>query len=173
MNPRRGMIHQLGAATYAHFARRRALIVAITRMQGRVETWIRNDWLHSQFGEPFSKRKLKLSSGGQFEFDAVSVDAQVIATISTSRSRTSSGRDGAGKMNKIRSDILFLSLRKGRHRVVVLTERDMYRKCERQQGVGRLPRWVEFRLAQLPKSLAKSLRRARRDSSREVSPARP
>jgi len=134
--------------------------------------WIRDEWLPEQFGQPFSKRRLKLSSGGFFEFDAVSADGQVIATVSTSRSRTSSGRRGAGKMNKIRSDILFLSLRKARRRVVVLTERDMYRNCGRQQDRGRLPQWVKLLLAPLPKPLAKSLRRARRKSSREVSPRR-
>jgi len=75
-------------------------------------------------------------------------------------------------MNKIRSDILFLSLRKARRRVVVLTERDMYRNCFRQQDRGRLPQWVKLLLAPLPKPLAKSLRRARRRSSREVSPRR-
>lgn len=146
--------------------------MANTRTQGRAETWIRDVWLRQQFCRRFRKQKLKLSSGGYFEFDAVSSDRQVIATVSTSRARTSSGHRGAGKMNKIRSDILFLSLRKARRRVVVLTERDMYRNCERQQGMGRLPGWVNFLLAPLPKPLAKSLRLARRKSSREVSPTR-
>jgi hypothetical protein len=146
--------------------------MAVTRTQGRVEAWIRDQWLPKEFRRAFTKRKLNLSSGGSFEFDAVSSDRRVVVTVSTSRSRTSSGRDGAGKMNKIRSDIMFLSLRKAPRRVVVLTERDMFRKCTRQQDMGRLPRWVKFLLAPLPKTLAKSLRRARRKSSREVSPGR-
>lgn len=146
--------------------------MANTRTQSRAEGWIRDVWLPLQIGKPFQKQKLRLSSGGYFEFDAVSSDQQVVATVSTSRARTSSGRRGAGKMNKIRSDILFLSLRKARRRVVVLTERDMHRNCERQQEMGRLPRWVKFLLVPLPKALAKSLRRARRKSSREVSPTR-
>ena len=136
--------------------------MANTRTQGRAEAWIRDTWLPEQFRRPFTKRKLKLSSGGYFEFDAVSSDRRVIVTVSTSRSKTSSGRRGPGKMNKIRSDILFLSLRKAGRRIVVLTERDMYRNCAQQQEMGRLPRWVTFLLARLPKLLAKSLRRARR-----------
>ena len=146
--------------------------MASTRTQSRAEAWIRTEWLPQRFGQPFSKQKLRLSSGGNFEFDAVSADKQVIATVSTSRSSTSSGRRGAGKMNKIRSDILFLSLRRARHRLVVLTERDMHSHCSRQQDLGRLPKWVELLLAPLPRPLAKSLRQARRRSSREVSPRR-
>ncbi len=144
--------------------------MANTRTQGLAEAWIRDVWLPTQFAQPFRKQRLKLSSGGYFEFDAVSSDKKVIATVSTSRARTSSGHRGAGKINKIRSDILFLTLRTARHRLVVLTERDMHRNCERQQSAGRLPRWVNFLLAPLPKPLAKSLRGARRKSSREVSP---
>ena len=102
----------------------------------------------------------------------MSNDRRVIVTVSTSRHHTSSGRRGAGKLNKIRSDILFLTLAKAQRRVVVLTELDMFRTCQSQKTAGRLPRSVEFLLAKVPKGLAARLRRARRRSAREVSPKR-
>lgn len=145
--------------------------MANTSAQRLVEAWIRESWLPQAFKQPFTKRRVRLTPGGEFEFDAVSRDARVIATISTSRSRTRSGRPGHGKFNKIRSDILFLTLARARRRVVVLTEADMFAACQSQKTAGRLPRNVEFVLVRVPTTLASRLRRARRKSSREVAPA--
>jgi hypothetical protein len=144
--------------------------MADTRTQRLVETWIRDSWLPATFSQGFSKRRVRLIPGGHFEFDAVSEDGRVIATISTSASRTRSGRAGHGKFNKIRSDVLFLTLVRARRRVVVLTEPDMFAACQSQKTAGRLPRNVEFLHARIPKDLAARLRRARRKSSREVAP---
>ena len=144
--------------------------MANTNPQRRVEQWIREAWLPTVFRKTFSKERVRLTSGGEFEFDAVSEDRRVVITISTSRHQTTSGRRGAGKLNKVRSDILFLTLCKARRRVVVLTESDMFHTCQSQKTAGRLPRSVEFLLARIPTSLAARLRRARRKSAREVSP---
>jgi len=64
--------------------------------------------------------------GGVFDFDAVSGDKNVVATISTSGAKTSGGKHAVGKILKIRSDMLFLTMVEAKHRVVVLTENDMY-----------------------------------------------
>ncbi len=142
--------------------------MANTRTQREVELWVRDTWLPGAFKQPFAKKRVRLIPGGAFEFDAVSEDGHVAVTISTSRHRTSSGRAGAGKFNKIRSDILFLTMVEARRRVVVLTEADMFRACQTQKTAGRLPTSVEFLHARVPPALAKRLRRARRTSSREV-----
>ncbi len=144
--------------------------MANTETQRTAEQWIRDTWLPGVFRQTFRKQRVRLTSGGEFEFDAVSSDRRVIVTVSTSRHRTSSGHRGAGKLNKIRSDILFLTLAKARRRIVVLTESDMFRTCQSQKTAGRLPRSVEFLLAKIPTRLASKLRRARRRSAREVSP---
>jgi len=146
--------------------------MANTGMQHRAEKWIRDTWLPGEFKQPFQKIQLRLTSGGHFEFDAVSADRRTIGTVSTGKAVTRGGKQGAGKMNKIRSDILFLSLRKARRRLVILTERDMHAKCVRQQELGRLPKWAKMTLVRLPPDIAKSLRRARRKASREVSPTK-
>ncbi|PYO63146.1 MAG: hypothetical protein DMD28_03060, partial [Gemmatimonadetes bacterium] len=80
--------------------------MADTITQRRAEQWIREVWLPSVFRQTFRKQPVRLTSGGEFEFDAISSDRRVIVTVSTSRHHTNSGRRGAGKLNKIRSDIL-------------------------------------------------------------------
>ena len=50
--------------------------MADTRAQGKVEAWVRNEWLPREFGQQFLKAKIQLSSGGKFEFDAVSSDGK-------------------------------------------------------------------------------------------------
>lgn len=64
----------------------------------------------TQFGTKFSRERLQLRSGGVFDFDAVSEDRSVVATISTSGSRTAGGKNAVGKLLKLRSDMLFLTM---------------------------------------------------------------
>jgi hypothetical protein len=39
-----------------------------------VENWIRNEFLQRKYHQAFTKRKLGVQSGGEFECDAVSED---------------------------------------------------------------------------------------------------
>jgi len=43
--------------------------------------------------------RVRLSSGGVFDFDAVSEDHSVVATISTSGAKTAGGKYAVGKMH--------------------------------------------------------------------------
>ena len=122
------------------------------------------------YGKKFRRERMKLRSGGMFDFDAVCDDDQIIATISTSSSLTSGGKNGVGKLMKLRSDMLFLTMAEAKRRVVVLTERDMYDRCLAEKQGGRTPPEVEFALAEIPDELRKRLLKAKAVSSREVSP---
>jgi hypothetical protein len=84
--------------------------MADTRIQLEVEDWVRRNWMASHFSMKFSRERLPLRSGGVFDFDAVSEDHSVVATISTSGSKTSGGKNAVGKMLKLRSDMLFLTM---------------------------------------------------------------
>ncbi|MGD0036692.1 MAG: hypothetical protein ABSC53_05315 [Bacteroidota bacterium] len=42
-----------------------------------VENWIRNEFLFKKYHQVFSKRKLGMQSGGEFECDAVSEDGKI------------------------------------------------------------------------------------------------
>jgi hypothetical protein len=75
-----------------------------------MEDWVRREWLPKQYEQGFSRERLKLSSGGVFDFDAVSADGSIVATVSTSRARTKTGKYAVGKMLKLRSDMFFLLL---------------------------------------------------------------
>jgi hypothetical protein len=113
---------------------------------------------------------MPLSSGGVFDFDAVSADKAIVASISTSGSRTASGKHAVGKLLKLRSDMLFLLLCDAARKVMVLCEADMHALCQRERDSGRVPKEIEFVHAPLPDELAIKLVAARKLSSDEVSP---
>ena len=46
--------------------------MADTRVQLEVEDWVRRNWMPEQYGIRFSRERLRLRSGGVFDFDAVS-----------------------------------------------------------------------------------------------------
>jgi hypothetical protein len=71
--------------------------MANTKVQLEVEKWIRDYWLPAKFGQKFRKRELRLIPGGGFAFDGVSEDSKIVAVVSTSGFKISSGRSGAGK----------------------------------------------------------------------------
>jgi len=145
--------------------------MADTRCQLECEDWVRQEWMPQRFEQRFHRDRVRLTSGGFFDFDAVSANGTTVATISTSGTRTSGGKLGVGKLMKIRSDMLFLLLA-ARRSVMILTERDMYELCMREVEGGRAPRNIEFFHAPLPPDLAARLQIARRASSEEVSPRR-
>ena len=144
--------------------------MADTTAQLEIEEWIRNEWLPRQYGQRFNKGNLKLSSGGFFEFDAVSEDEKVVVTISTSRAKTVRGRGGAGKIQKIRADMFFLLLAEAELRSVVLTEPDMLEFWQKEKVNGRVPDSITFISVSLPPELMTRLQNARAAAEKEVSP---
>ena len=145
--------------------------MADTRVQLEVEDWICQEWMSEKFGQEFSKESTKLTSGGVFEFDAVSEDYKIVAVISTSGARTATGKSAVGKIHKIRSDMFFLLLAADvERRIVVLTEQDMFSRWEKEEANGRVPQEIEFCLAEIPSELRKRLQSARVQASNEVSP---
>src|ERR1035438_5109568 len=112
--------------------------MADTSVQIEVEDWVRRKWMPEQFGMKFSRERLRLRSGGVFDFDAVSDDETIVATISTSGAKTSGGKYAVGKILKLRSDMLFLTMVEAKRRIVVLTERDMCDQCEKEVAGGQI-----------------------------------
>jgi hypothetical protein len=118
-----------------------------------------------QFGMRFSRGRLSSRSGGVFDFDAVGDDETIVATISRSGAKTSGGRNAVGKILKLRSDMLFLTMVESKRRIVVLTERDM---CEKEAAGGRVPPELEFVCVMLPEELNRRLIAARMKASGEL-----
>jgi len=123
----------------------------------------------ANFGMKFSRERLPLKSGGVFDFDAVSEDTSIVATISTSGSKTSSGKHAVGKILKLRSDMLFLTLVEAKRRVIVLTQPDMLDQCQKEFAGGRVPKEIEFVWAQIPAELNERLIASRLKASTESS----
>lgn len=146
--------------------------MADTRCQIECEDWIRRQWMPTFFGQPFYRERMPLNSGGVFDFDAVSADKTIVASISTSGARTARGKHAVGKLMKLRSDMLFLLLSEAPRKVIVLCEPDMYALCQRELESGRAPKEIEFVHAPLPEELALKLLAARKVGSDEVSPLR-
>jgi hypothetical protein len=113
--------------------------VADTRVQLEVEDWVRREWMPHKFGQQFSRERVRLSSGGVCDFDAVSADGRIVAAISTSGAVTAGGKHAVGKVLKIRSDMYFLLLAEADRRIVVLTEKDMHERCMKEAAGGRSP----------------------------------
>ena len=143
--------------------------MADTRVQLEVEDWIRRNWMPIHFGTKFSRERVRVRSGGVFDFDAVSEDLSIVATISTSGSRTSAGKNAVGKILKLRSDMLFLTMVEAKRRVIVLTEKDMFDQLAREFAGGRVPNEIEFVLAAIPDELRTRLIAGRLKASGEFS----
>ncbi len=118
----------------------------------------------------FSKKKVQLTSGGCFEFDAVSPDDKIVANISTSSVKTKNGKHASGKVTKVRSDIYFLLLANAERTLMLLTERDMHSWWKGESENGRVPDSIEFFHVEIPAELIWQLRDSRQTASREVSP---
>ena len=123
-----------------------------------------------EFGQRFHRERVKLSSGGEFDFDGVSSDETIIAAISTSSGKTSSGKLAVGKLMKIRSDMLFLTMALAARRLVVLTDKTMLDVCLKERANGRIPKEIEFFHVTLPVELQRLLVAAQRDAADEVTP---
>ena len=141
--------------------------MADSKAQRIAEEWVRETWLLERFNQPFQKRRLTLSSGGEFEFDAVSRDEGIVASISTNGGITAAGREAKPKLNKIRSDILFLILSSTNQRFVLLTDKAMFKLCEQERANGRMPPQIEFIYVPLPSALEEQCRIARLVAAQE------
>ena len=150
--------------------RNRQRHMADTRVQLEVEDWVRQHWMPREYGQIFRRERLRLTSGGVFDFDAVAADNTIVATVSTSGGATATGKYPTGKIMKLRSDMLFLLLTDTKRRIMVLTERDMHQLCLKESEAGRVPLSIEFTLATIPAELAARLRHAQGVASREVRP---
>jgi hypothetical protein len=143
--------------------------MADTRVQLEVEDWVRRKWMPTHFPQQFSRERVKLSSGGVCDFDAVSADGKIVAAISTSGAKTSGNKLAVGKVLKIRSDMYFLLLAQTERRIVILTERDMYDQFAKEVQGGRVPASIEFLHVQIPEDLDRRLKVSRGTCSQEVS----
>ena len=114
-----------------------------------VENWIRNEFLPKKYGQAFTKRKLGVQSGGEFECDAVSEDGKIVCFISISASTTTGENPGLGKIREVAFWAVSLS-EKPDTIVFACTDKSMVELIKKEQGLGRFPKHIKTLLVKLP-----------------------
>lgn len=137
-------------------------------MKRKVEDFVRAA-LCEEYGQPFETRFLRLTTGGRHEFDAVSADGTIVASIKASSGLTSGGRIPAGKIKDSIAELYYLTLVDAPVRILVLTTPAFHTLFTRAVE-GALPGEIELRLIPLPPDLQKEVDAVVEIASREVAP---
>jgi hypothetical protein len=116
-----------------------------------VENWIRNEILSKKYQQAFSKQKLGVQSGGEFECDAVSEDGKIVCFISTSPSKTVDGKPDADVLGKIREKALWaVSLNEKPETIVfAFTDKSMVEIIKQEKENGRFPKHIKTLLVKV------------------------
>ncbi len=146
--------------------------MAGSEVQGRVEEWVRAEWMPPRYGRSFQRKSVALVTGGEHSFSAVSDDGRIVAKVATGSKITASGRRAVGVLSKLRADLLFMTMTDADQKLVLVTQPDMFELCQRELAAGNVPPGVDFVHVELPRELARALRDAKARASEEVTPRR-
>lgn len=135
-----------------------------------VEGYVRGQ-LADEFGQPFTSQILVLSTGGTHEFDAVSEDGRLVASIKSASGLTRGGRVPSGKIKDSTAELYYLSLVEAPRRLLILTDPEFYEIFLRTMA-GRILDGLEVRAMLLPKDIRAEVDKVVAEASREVSPSR-
>jgi len=128
---------------------------------------VRDHWLAQQFpGYQFNKRFLKLTSGGEHEFDAVSEDLSIVAGIKTHSWTTRGGRRPAGKIAQLYQELYFLGLVEAKMKYLILTNEDTYENFK-NASYGKVANRIEIIFCQLPPRMEAKVADIQAKASRE------
>jgi hypothetical protein len=133
-----------------------------------VEDYVR-DRLSEEFGQTFRKQTLPLAPGGRHEFDAVSVDRRVVASIKAASGLTSGGRVPSGKIKDSLAELYYLSLVDAPVRLLVLTTQAFFDIFTRKT-VGAVAEGIRVSCIPLPTEIQRRVDDVVRIASQEVSP---
>ncbi len=147
--------------------------MADTSAQKRAELWIVRHFLPNQFnGLSFEELHVPLVWGGRFAFDAVCADRSIVGLVSTSAAKTSSGKQAAAKIQKLKCDTLYLTnVDVQCRKLLIFSEESMLNHFQNDVRIGRFPKGVELLHAELPPDILAGVAAARLEAQREVSPS--
>ncbi len=128
-----------------------------TFIKQTIEPHVR-DWLSDRFeGHQFAEQLVKLASGMNYAFDAVSEDGSIVAAILSNRPKTRSGNENTGGVRKALTEIAWLNaVPEPVARFMVFTDpgfRELVARRAKRLGVIR----IEFIDCPLPKNLQQQL----------------
>jgi len=130
---------------------------------------VRDYWLTNKYPKKrFSKQTLKLRTGGNHEFDAVSQDNSIIAGIKTNSAKTSGGNPPSGKYAVLFQELYFLSLVQAPEKLLVLTNEDMY-KAFQNNSSGKIAKGIKIVFCPLPQNIKEKVAMVQAGASEEQS----
>lgn len=121
-------------------------MVNTRRLTTAVEDHVR-DVLSAEHQVVFRRQRVKLQPGGYHEFDAVSDNGRVVASVKTAAGGRS--RHPAGKVASCLAELYFLSLVRAHRKYLVLTSADFHRMFLTAMA-GKIPNGVEIVHIPLP-----------------------
>lgn len=149
--------------------------MADTRDFLKVEKWYREKLAKENPNYHISKEKVPLSNWGDkgyFECDVVIRNEKTIVEVqclSCSGAKTANGKNGSGKLLKIKADALMLTGIKCKRKVLAFTEKSMYSKVLSEKENGRLPKEIELFLVDIDNlEIKKLIKKANENSSKEI-----
>lgn len=121
-----------------------------------------------KYNQPFKEKEipLKLTTGGQHNFDVVSEDRMIIGGIKANSPR-GDGKAGGGVINSVFTELYFLSLVKAKKKLLILTNKGFYELFKKRSSGQVLPD-TEIIYCQLPKSLNIKVAKIHKTASEEI-----
>lgn len=123
--------------------------------------------LGRELGVEFGKKKLRLKSGGEFNFDAVSLDGSIVISIKSSRGTTRGGKPPTGAIKAAIADLYYLSLVEAERRILVLTDKGFYDRLSHDLR-QRIAPGLELKHVPLPAELDQKVQAALDFASNEM-----
>jgi hypothetical protein len=114
---------------------------------------------------------VQLTTGGDHEFDAVSEDGTIIVGVKSNSGKTKSGRQASASVLACIAELYYLSLIRAQHRILVVTDEDMFKILERKITSGRqLAPGIQIEYVALSKDLIAKTLEFKPVAQAEVSP---
>jgi hypothetical protein len=113
--------------------------------------------LGRELGVQLTKRSLRLKSGGEFSFDAVSPDEKIVVSIKSSRGTTRGGKPTTGAIKAAIADLYYLSLVDADRRILAVTDIGFYERLSRDLR-QRIAPGLELKHVPLPPELDQKVR---------------
>jgi hypothetical protein len=134
-----------------------------------VEPWVR-ERLAERYGQPFDPKVVRLAPGGSHEFDAVSGDGRIVASIKANSGLTSGGNHPTGKVATCLNEVYYLTLVEARERLLVLTNPAFYEIFVKTLA-GKIAAGVQIVLVPLPAEMQRQVDGVTLLASQEMSPS--
>jgi len=147
--------------------------MAKTTELAEVERFVRKELEKDYPGHTFTEKKLPLrrKRDGTYavhEFDAVSEDSSIVASIKSHSWLTSGGNVPSGKIGEIYQSLYFLSLVDAKTKLLILTDRGTYEGFLRVSD-GKVAEDIEIKLCPPPPELQVVVRKVTQKASQEMS----